>query len=152
MITDDCFHSIVERDFFFTFCGDLIGQGAFREVYEYALDPTYVVKIETAARSFSNIQEWLIWNEVKWTPEVAKWLAPCKLISPSGSILVQKRTRPAKNFPEKMPSWMTDFKRTNFGMLGSQFVAHDYGGSLALSRGVTTRMKKVEWWDLSSPV
>lgn len=41
------FADTVEKDFFAFMCGDLIGSGAHRDVYEFAPDPRFVLKFET---------------------------------------------------------------------------------------------------------
>jgi len=121
--------NIIALDFFSTFCGDLISKGTAREVYVYAPDPRYVVKIEVAAKSFQNMREWEFWRDFNFVDDIAKWLAPCKSISPSGIILIQRRTKPipAHRYPDRLPQFLTDIKRENFGLIGNRVVAHDYG-------------------------
>lgn len=145
---DGLFKSTVEKDFFHLMCGELLGEGAYRKVYVFAQDPKWVIKFEEGAQSFSNIREWDLWHDAQQMhPDVRAWLAPCKAISACGSVLIQARTKPAKTFPDKIPAWMTDTKRGNFGMLGRRFVAHDYGNNLVCNTGLTRRLKAVEWWD-----
>lgn len=144
---DDYFKATVERDFFHFMCGDLLGSGASRDVYVFAPDPRFVIKIETGAQSFSNIREWDLWHDAQHMgPEVSKWLAPCVAISACGTVLQQRRTRPAKTFPDKIPVWMTDTKRQNFGLIGNRFVAHDYGNHLVCNSGLSPRLRKADWW------
>jgi len=114
-------------------CGKYIGGGSTRMVYEYRLDPRYVVKVEYAEATFGdNIIEWRIWDNVKHTTDGTKdWFAECLHISPNGRILVQRRTNPLhtkheNKLPEKIPAWFTDIKRDNFGWIGNQVVCHDY--------------------------
>jgi len=148
-VHDEWFKSTIERDFFNFMCGELLGNGASRDVYVFEQDPRYVLKFETGAQSFSNIREWDTWNDaLNMGKEVSDWLAPCVSISPCGTVLRQRRTRPAKTFPDKIPAWMTDTKRANFGMIGNQFVAHDYGLHLICNKGMTKRLVKANWWDL----
>lgn len=130
--------------------GDLLGYGVGRNVYVCETDPTIVIKIEDKAGSFQNVIEWETWLNVKCNPKVAKWFAPCRYISPNGAILVQSRTRPPAphEFPDQMPRFLTDFKRTNYGVLGRQFVAHDYGTNNLYLHGIALRMRKVSWWNL----
>lgn len=136
-------------------CGDKIGYGMSREVFECALLPGYVVKVETARERFQNIMEWETWRAVQST-SASRWFAECKWISPNGKILIQERTRPPSpaEFVEKVPVWFTDLKRTNWGMALTNkdnrqyLVCHDYGTSLMLQDGTTTRrMKKAAWYD-----
>ncbi len=109
------------------FVGELVGEGAYRAVFEFALDPQFVVKIEFGDRSFCNVREWATWHDVK-DQKAAKWFAPCRWISPGGSALVQRRTTPLEpgNRPRKIPYWMTDRKAENYGTIDGQFCCHDY--------------------------
>lgn len=148
-VHDTNFLATVENDFFYFMCSELLGSGQSRDVYVFAHDPRWVVKIETGSQSFSNVREWDLWQDAQHMgPEVKDWLAPCKSISPCGTVLMQRRTKPAKVFPDKIPAWMTDTKRTNFGMIGKRFVAHDYGNHLVCNAGLTKRLVKVKWWDV----
>jgi hypothetical protein len=138
-------------------CGEQIGYGMSRKVFACALLPDCVVKVETDGHRFQNVIEWETWNFVQWTP-ASRWFAACKWISPNGKVLIQERTRPAGHgdLPEKVPVWFTDLKRDNWGMAKARnrdgspgrewLVCHDYGTSLALQEGTTTkRLKKADW-------
>lgn len=131
--------------------GDRIGFGMSREVYEYELDRSLVIKLEMGAKRFQNVKEWEFWEEVSMTPW-AKWFAPCVEISPSGLFLIQKRTTPAPKhkFPDKIPAFLSDLKYSNFGLLvekgQERLVCHDYG-SLVLTNGFSKKMKKADWSD-----
>lgn len=46
-----------------------------------------------------------------------------------------------------MPSFFSDLKYQNFGVLDGHLVAHDYGYSNILSQGLTKRMRKAVWRD-----
>lgn len=141
------FKNTVEADFLHLICGKPLGSGAHREVFEFALDPKWVIKFETEAHSFSNINEWQVWQDAQDMHEdISKWLAPCRAISACGTVLIQARTTPAKRYPDQIPAWLTDTKRANFGMLGRRFVAHDYALNLICNSGMTRRLRKVEWW------
>jgi hypothetical protein len=134
----------VKRDLFHLVCGKVLGAGVARTVYEHAFDPTVVIKVEEGAGSFQNVAEWQVWERIQYTA-LARWFAPCVAISPNGSVLVQRRTRAALNYPDKVPSFFTDIKPENFGMLDGNFVAHDYGYHLMLENGMSKRMKKADW-------
>lgn len=138
-------------------CGDLIGEGCSRKVFSCNLLPDVVVKVEETARSFENIVEWTIWNQVQGTP-AERWFARCRWISPSGHILIMDRTHPArlKELPERVPVWCSDLKRTNWGVSddsedsGKWVVCHDYGSlsSHVIERGTgNKRMRKAHWID-----
>jgi hypothetical protein len=142
------------EDAFNLMCGEKLGHGMSRTVFECAILPGYVVKVETSPRIFQNVIEFETWEIVKYTA-ASRWFAECKWISPNGKVLIQERTRvPAPSeYVEKVPVWFTDLKRENWGMAetnkeGKQYlVCHDYGTSLMLQEGTTTkRMKKANWF------
>lgn len=120
------------QDAFNLLCGKPLGRGIHRQVYECTLRPELVVKVEIHEykhRSFMNPREmdfWTYWSEHK---PVAKWLAPCQLLSPDGRILLQTRCDPlprAYPLPEKLPAFLTDHKQDNFGLLNGELVCLDY--------------------------
>lgn len=129
--------------------GRKLGQGQYREVYEYLPDLDYVIKVEMGSRCFSNALEWHMWDDMKGLDHVRKWLAPCHSISPNGIYLLQRRTTRPKEYPDQVPCWMVDTKRANFGVLSTgQFVAHDYAGMMTNEYGASKRMVKAKWWEL----
>jgi hypothetical protein len=141
------------EDSFNLLCGAALGRGMSRDVFECALLPDCVVKVETGAQRFQNIMEWETWQIVRHT-KAARWFAECRWISPNGRVLIQERTRPPapNEYLDKVPVWFTDLKRTNWGMAKTNrdskqfFVCHDYGTCLAIQEGTTTtRMKKAQW-------
>lgn len=143
------------RQAFDLLCAHQIGWGMSRTVHASHLLPDCVIKVEDGAGRFQNIVEWETWQRVKDT-EFSRWFAECKWISPNGAILVMERTRsPApEDFPERMPVFLCDFKRTNYGMAKSSgkpgkewLVCHDYGTNLLFEHGMSKRMRKAEWWD-----
>lgn len=136
----------VQADVFDTLCGELLGEGAGRAVYANLLDPATVIKIETRGRSFQNIMEWELWQSQQYNPSAAKWLAPCVSISPSGIVLVQKRTEPIpkKLLPKDVPAWATDLKQENWSLLNGKPVMHDYGITLLMDKA-SSRLKKADW-------
>lgn len=139
-------NAAIHRDMFHAVCGDRLGNGMSREVYACTLNPEWVVKVEDGACAFQNVIEWEIWSRAKET-DAARWLAPCHFISPNGSILIQTRTTLAreKEYPLRMPVFLTDLKRANYGLIGKRFVCHDYGTALVLDHGLSTRLRKAEW-------
>ena len=138
----------MHRDAFHLLCEDLIYQGMSRAVWSSELLPDCVIKVEDRAGYFQNVVEWETWQRVKGTP-FEHWFAPCRSISPNGAILVMERTRPAGDaqYLEKMPAYLCDFKRRNYGMLGDQLVCHDYGTNLLFEHGMTRRMVRANWSD-----
>jgi len=143
------FPTTLSMDMFQLFCGDLIGEGIARRVYQHALDPNLVVKIEDRARSFQNVFEWQVWDRVREAKGIAAWFAPCEAISPCGAILIQRRTAAAREseHPARVPTFFTDLKRSNWGLIGKRLVCHDYGSHLMLENGMTSRSKRADWWD-----
>lgn len=126
--------------------GDKIGEGYTRKVYVCRLDQEYVVKVEPAGRAFQNVEEWRAWEWSVGTPK-AKWLAPCKFISPCGLLLIQRRVTPmrAGERPRKIPDWLTDLKPENFGHMDGRIVACDYGTILSSFQNRKTTMVKPRW-------
>lgn len=136
----------IKADFLDLFVGAHLGSGIARDVFVYEVDSSKVLKIEYASQSFQNAREWQIWHDLKDAPAFAKWLAPCHWISPCGMVLIQSRTMPAndKQRPARMPRFLTDTKRSNYGMLKDRFVCHDYGTAIVDYSG---RERGVDWWD-----
>ena len=111
------------------FVGDKLGDGSAREVFELQLDDTKVVKIEQGNGSFQNVVEWEIWCRYKDNPRVAKWLCPCHYISASGSMLIMSKAANLRDeeIPKRVPKFLLDHKKDNFGMLDGKVVCRDYG-------------------------
>lgn len=134
------------KDMFTLLCGDVIGRGSFRDVFQYNLNPNWVVKIQKNNSEFSNIKEFEIWCHVKGT-EFEKYFAPCYWMSPDGRVLLQHKTKPitkTRKPPEFIPTFFTDVKDDNFGFIGKRFVAHDYDFTFGkvLKSGLIKRMKR----------
>lgn len=112
--------------------GDFLGEGVNRRVFRCALNPAYVVKVSDRVHCWQNINEWETW----WYASklMAKWLAPCVAISPSGTYLVQRYCEPLReaDLPKKLPRFLIDQKQENFGMLDGHLVARDYGTMVSL--------------------
>ncbi len=140
-------HNAITADFFPLICGDLLGEGSGRAVYECRLDPTIVIKFETGSRHFQNVMEWFVWERVHFVDEVKDWFCPCVSISACGTILIQKKAANAraKELPNRVPAYFTDFKVENWGIYLGKPVIRDYGTHLMLENGMTKRMKSVDW-------
>ena len=121
--------------------GEKLGGGISRQVFEYALNDKYVVKIEDRSQSFQNIIEWEVWHHLKGCKATARWLAPCHYISPNGIVMIQERTMPMRpnERPKRVPSWLTDIKPDNWGLLNGKPVCHDYGFLQGIGRGGLTK-------------
>ena len=121
--------------------GRHIGSGIHRDVYEYALDHTKVIKIER--KHFYNIYEYEFWCQISENKEIRKWFAPIHWISNFGTILIQSKTTPL-HFDQvsklKVPDFLTDVKMDNFGWFEGRLVCHDYAFmSRVFYRGLRTK-------------
>ncbi len=142
--------SALAQDFVTSICGEFIGAGSYRAVYQYNLDPGYVVKIEPLNTN-RNFVEWKLWQEIQglcgslaW---VKDWYAPCRWLSPNGRILIMKKTvkNDKKVKPEKVPAFLWDVGERNFGWIGDKYVCHDYGENFYAGRVYSSKMKTVKW-------
>lgn len=133
----DCFHLL---------CGKKLGSGIHRDVFECKLRKDLVVKVENSdLRYFANVFESRFWDENQYYKPVSQWLAPCEFLSPDGRILLQRKASPIfdeSQLPEKLPSFLTDLKMANFGMLDGRVVCVDY--AMYIGR-VSARMTKARW-------
>lgn len=141
------FHTALSRDLMYMVLDDMIAEGQFRCVYPWLPNKDWVCKIEPTAASFSNVQEWDVWQRVKET-KLAQWFAPVHQISGCGVIILQSRTKPveAHELPKQVPAFFTDLKAANWGRLGKRIVCHDYGNNLLMEKGMTSRMRKANWF------
>lgn len=147
------------------FLGQKVGEGMSRSVYLLNEPDTwgrhkltggalpspssakFVVKVEDPKQGmFQNVSEWQVWEYVRSTP-MEKWFAPCKAISPCGLYLIQSRVEPLRkaDLPAKMPAFLSDLKRENFGMLGKRLVCSDYGLVIYAIRSASKRLVKANW-------
>lgn len=124
------------------FLGEKLGEGCSRAVYDYVFDKNWVVKIALTF-PYDNVLEHDIWHIVKDTDD-SKWFAESKWISPSGHLLLQRKTKPCIELPDKLPDFFTDIKPSNFGYVGKQLVCHDYAYSLVRYIG-RHKTKLVDW-------
>ena len=138
-------NNFINKEFFRMLVGKFLGRGQFRNVYVLLSDPTKVVKIEEREQSFSNIKEWEFWQDNKDNPMIAKWLAPCHYISPSGAVLIQSRCYMVedKKLPKMLPSFLTDTKYQNFGMLNGKVVCFDYA---TVVNNLNTKLRNTKWF------
>lgn len=135
------------RDAFNLLCGEKLGSGIHRDVYECRLRPELVVKVEIACdwRYFANVQEMKFWSDNQHFAKVANWLAPCEYMSPDGRILLQRKVRiatEADDLPKQVPGFLSDLKPCNFGWLDNRFVVVDY--AMTIDRP-NLRLKAANW-------
>lgn len=135
---------IIHLEAFNLLCGDLIGEGQFRQVFEHAFDPTLVVKVEKKLGTFSNVYEFQVWEDQLYYKPVSKWLAPCIIIAETGRVMIQKRVDPLREseLPKKLPAFMTDLKISNFGKYENRIVLCDYPHILSKPE---IGLKSVDW-------
>lgn len=127
-------------------CGDLMGRGSAREVFELRTNPEYVIKIEQKGGSFQNACEWEIWSFVRGD-RLEKWFAPCEMISNCGVMLVQRKVQPLRRpeLPKRLPEFLCDLKPENFGMFEGRFVCCDYGTMACAVRNTSQRLVPAKW-------
>ncbi len=135
------------EDSFNLLCGDKLGSGIHRDVFQCRLRPDLVVKveIEEAWRLFPNVKEQRFWDENQRYKKVADWLAPCEYLSPDGRVLLQKKCDPlptSYKLPGKLPTFLTDIKRDNFALLDGRLVCVDYA---SVNINPELRPRKAYW-------
>jgi hypothetical protein len=139
------------EDAFNMLCGEKLGSGIHRDVFACKLRPELVVKVERFEdyRTFSNVREWLFWDDWQHVQAVAKWLAPIEYISPDARVILQRRADPIRQSDikdvKKLPGFLTDIKPRNFGILDGKLVCVDYG--YVISSKPNTRLKSIDWGD-----
>lgn len=124
------------KDAFNLLCGDKIGDGSFRTVYECRIRPDLVVKVENISswRDPHNMLEAQFHSDFKDHKVIGKWLAPIHFVSPDTRIILMERAMPIfdSELPKKVPACFHDVKPANFGRLSNgRIVCFDY----ALTRG-----------------
>lgn len=142
---------MLDREIHNLIIGKRLGAGAYREVFVNKQNKKEVIKIEQGSRCFSNIHENNLWWLASHDDELSKWMAPVVDISPTGSILIMKRTKPVsmQDMPKRVPNIFADFKIENWGWYKGRVVCHDYGNHMAIEKGINNwKMKKVEWWSM----
>lgn len=113
----------------------LRGYGMSRHVYDHPHDVSKVIKVENSRGHFQNVIEWEIWRTFQDDKIISKWLSPCHEISQNGTFLIMEKAfdvRPSE-IPKRLPSFITDHKPDNFGVIGfgdnKRVVCRDYGTS-----------------------
>lgn len=116
-------------------CGKLLGKGSTRSVYKNEFNAKLVVKVANCKAGIrANIEEFNTWESVQFVNGVNSYFARVHSMSQFGSVLVQECVPniPAGNY--KIPSFFTDLKAENFGLVvgakKSQAVCRDYGINL----------------------
>lgn len=136
-------NKLIAEDAFNLLCHHKLGTGIHRDVFECRINDKLVVKVENDLpwRYFANVHEMKFWSDNQHCEAIAKWLAPCEYLSPDGLLLVQRRCEPLRE-SDKLPSFLTDVKRDNFGLLDGRIVAFDYALNIS---SPSARLKKANW-------
>ncbi len=138
---------VAADDLFNLVCGDVIGRGQYRTVYEHHLRTECVIKHDNRG-NYSNVLEFTLWKEVEGTP-LEKWFAPVYWLSPGGIWLVQAKTEPlrAGELPKRVPAIFADLKAANWGWLNGRPVCHDFGNSQTynLALAAAGNLLRAEW-------
>lgn len=138
--------SAVSAEFFDLIVGDHLASGAFREVFHYAPDDRYVVKVELTQCLFYNIMEWRIWNFFQKKP-LGKWLVPCHRISMGGTFLIQHKATDVfgPDLPEEVPELFCDLKQRNWGRYKGRVVCLDYANLRFMELADTEKKRRADW-------
>lgn len=121
--------------------GREIGRGDHRTVYAFKPNTNLVLKYEHNPGR-CNAMEYEFFRAAIGS-EAEKWLAPVIDISPCSRWLLMARTEPVLNYPDRIPVFLNDMNRANYGLYEGRFVCHDYGSAPFFSH--QTKMKKAEW-------
>lgn len=132
--------------------GKCLGHGHARSVYELRGTDTIVIKVERHPdkTNFSNISEYLNWNDVQYWDDFAKYLAPVLGMTKDGVFLLQERAFPVTkkaDLPSNIPNLFVDCKIQNWGIIDGRPVCIDYARLNYLSSYPSKPiMKKAKWW------
>ncbi len=127
--------------------GGFLGQGASRYVFESAMNPDHVIKIDVSDQH-SNVAEYECWRKVSHVPKIARWFAPAVSISRHGTIMIMEKARTdvdTKKFPKLIPKFFDDVTPNNFGFIGKRFVCIDYSQHLLWETGMKIEMREIIW-------
>lgn len=118
-------------------CGQRLGNGSFRVVYEHAFDDTLVIKVANCEMNrFHNWLEWMTWNRAP--RHLRKMLAPIEAISSDGQYLIMRRadvvgcslslsdSAESASTYGRLRALFAEIRPTNVGMLDGCLVAVDY--------------------------
>lgn len=133
-------NDIVQLEALNILCDEKIGEGSTRTVFRNAFDAALVVKVATSSAGIkSNWEEFATWEAVQFT-KLSSWFARCHSISDYGSVLVQEWIPNIPAGQYKIPSFFSDLKPENYGLVvgtkSSQVVCRDYGLHLLREKGM----------------
>lgn len=131
-------------------CGEKIGSGVYRQVYQCKLNRNYVVKIQPAP-AFENQLEYRIWKEIGHIDDYAKYFAEVIWMNNTGTVLIMKKIKvighktPIRRLPKRIPHFFYDVHRGNYGQVRGHLVCCDYGTTSITSCWQKRKTKKVNW-------
>lgn len=125
--------------------GVWLGSGGSRHVYRMRYNEQRVVKIAQSS-VWANVEERNTWEAVRGT-EVERWFACVHSLTDLGVVLIQDYVPDLPCGVYRIPAFLTDLKRSNFGIgvyKGEpQVVCRDYG--LHLLREIGMSKKLIRW-------
>ena len=129
-------------------CGAQLGAGSGRTVFRHAYDDELVVKVASSSTGIkANFEEFATWEAVQFT-KLNSWFARCHSVSDYGTILIQERIPDLPAGRYKIPSFFTDLKPENYGLVAgtksSQVVCRDYGLHLLREKGMELQLANFE--------
>jgi hypothetical protein len=142
------FDTFTRVDGFDVFCGPLLGEGIHRRVFQSYLDPQWVIKLAiNTSGVLANVEEWQTWNDLNDMPHIQRWFAKCKAMSQHNTVLIQRYSPDLPVGKYRIPSYLTDTKRENYGLDGTQVVCRDYGlHNLRVTGIAASRPLKSKLW------
>jgi len=134
-----------------------VGRGMNRIVYTSKLFPGTVIKVASTRNLKNaisdNMAELAIWESIEMMPErVKKWFCPCISIGCHGTILFMKYAEICSNasqLPTRVPSFFTDLKVENWGILNGTPVCVDYAKTLVHNVFLNKATRAADWWSSS---
>jgi hypothetical protein len=129
-------------------CGSKLGEGIHRTVFRSRFNARHVVKVAQNDDGIrANVEEMETWGRIRWVEAVRPYFAECIYLSGYGTVLVQMYIPSVPKGKYKIPTFLTDIKPDNFGLMEvegkSQIVCRDYGGHLLREKGMS--IKLVNW-------
>jgi hypothetical protein len=126
-------------------CGEKLGEGSGRIVYRNEFDNKLVVKVAiNSAGVRANIEEFNTWECVQFVDKINVYFAKVYSMTELGSILIQEYISDIPKGNYKIPSFFTDLKPENYGVIYvkelPQIVCRDYGLHLLREKGMRLKL------------
>ena len=115
-------------------CGNYLGEGFRRIIYEHKDNPKLVIKFLKDPKDRHNFYEFDNWLRLGDT-ERGLWLAPCYELTPDFRFLTQMKVEVTDEIPSNIPEWIKvqrDYefggnKSRHWGRYQGRLVLIDYG-------------------------